>query len=143
MSKTIIISSLAEIATAAKEVVTFCGTQKKIAFYGEMGAGKTTFIKEMCRIIGSKDEANSPTYPIVNEYATEQGNRIFHIDLYRLNSEEEAFDIGIEEYIDANDAYCFIEWPQIIEDLLSDFAKINISTTATNERIIHVEKSSK
>lgn len=140
MTKTIIISSLEEVAAAAKEVLLFCETQKKIAFYGEMGAGKTTFIKELCQAVGCKDEANSPTYPIVNEYETKQGGRIFHIDLYRLDSEEEALDIGIEEYIDAPNAYCFIEWPQIIEHLLHDFATISIRTTADNQRIIQMQK---
>ncbi|MGB1205571.1 MAG: tRNA (adenosine(37)-N6)-threonylcarbamoyltransferase complex ATPase subunit type 1 TsaE [Chitinophagales bacterium] len=140
MQKKIVISSLTEVAHAAKEVLAFCGTQKKIAFYGQMGAGKTTFIKELCRVIGSKDEANSPTYPIVNEYAAKNGHSIFHIDLYRLDSEEEAFDIGIEEYIFDNNAYCFIEWPQIVEHLLSDFASINISITENNERVINIEK---
>jgi len=138
MQKNIIISSLAEVNTAAKKVLAFLGTQKKIAFYGQMGAGKTTFVKELCREIGCTDEANSPTYPIVNEYATKNGSRIFHIDLYRLESEEEALNIGIEEYIYDTDAYCFIEWPQIIEHLLDDFTTISI-TTKNNQRLVRIE----
>ena len=78
------------------------------------------------------------TYPIVNEYATKNGSRIFHIDLYRLESEEEALNIGIEEYIYDTDAYCFIEWPQIIEHLLDDFTTISI-TTKNNQRLVRIE----
>ena len=87
------------------------------AFYGEMGAGKTTLIKELCRHLSSDDNFSSPTYSIVNEYLTETGRKIYHIDLYRLNDLEEAISLGIQEYLDSGN-YVFIEWPELIAVLL-------------------------
>lgn len=83
-----------------------------------MGAGKTTLIKEVISLMGSDDETSSPTFSIVNEYETDWG-KVFHFDLYRIKSESEAFDFGIEEYLDS-DAYCFIEWPDKIQNLIPD-----------------------
>ncbi len=125
MTSEIYIESVEELPLAAQQVLEKCKNSKKFAFYGNMGAGKTTFIKQICKLLGSTDEATSPTYSLVNEYHTESGDPIFHFDLYRLESFEEALDIGIEDYL-ANNAYCFIEWPQVVEPLLSDFVRVEM-----------------
>ena len=89
------------------------------AFYGEMGSGKTTFIKELCKQLGTIDNITSPTFSIVNHYKTKFKGDIYHFDFYRIESKEEAFDLGYEEYFyDKN--YCFIEWPELIEELLPE-----------------------
>lgn len=90
-----------------------------------MGAGKTTFIKELCNALGTDDEVNSPTFAIVNEYATSQGP-IFHFDFYRIKKEEEVYDIGYEDYVYSGNL-CFMEWPELIEDMLpEDTVRVNI-----------------
>ncbi len=112
----------------AKTILHFAEGKKIFAFYAEMGAGKTTLIKELCLVLGSHDNFSSPTYSVVNEYEnTDSGSaKIYHIDLFRLKNIEEAFSIGIEEYLDGNN-YCFIEWPELIEALLpDDVVKISI-----------------
>lgn len=88
------------------------------AFYGEMGAGKTTFIRALCDVMGVKDVVNSPTFSIVNEYLT-SGSSVYHFDFYRIKSIQEAWDMGHEEYFYSG-AYCFIEWPEKIENLLPE-----------------------
>lgn len=91
------------------------------AFYSPMGTGKTTFISEVCRRLGSADEPNSPTFSIVNEYDTEKWGTVYHLDCYRLDSEEEAFDVGVEDYF-ASGRPCFVEWPEKIEGMIPDDA---------------------
>jgi tRNA threonylcarbamoyladenosine biosynthesis protein TsaE len=111
-------------------------SQKIFVFYGEMGAGKTTFIKQLCEVLGTTEALSSPTYALVNEYnaATQ---RIYHMDLYRLNDLEEALQMGIEEYLDDKEAYCFIEWPQLIETLLPlNVVKVNIVAIEDGYRVI-------
>ncbi len=111
-------------------------SQKIFVFYGEMGAGKTTFIKQLCEVLGTTEALSSPTYALVNEYnaATQ---RIFHMDLYRLNDLEEALQMGIEEYLDDKEAYCFIEWPQLIETLLPlNVVKVSIAANEDGYRVI-------
>jgi|SRR5690606_30424498 len=110
------VSSIEELPKVAQEII-FSFHHKIILFEGEMGAGKTTLIKEIISAMGSKDETSSPTFSIVNEYETSIG-KVYHFDLYRIKSEEEAMDFGIEEYLDSGD-YCFIEWPDKIENLIS------------------------
>lgn len=105
------ISSQQELSKIAGQLLNFAGEIKVFAFEAEMGAGKTTFIKELCRALGSADNFSSPTYSIVNEYSCHSG-KIYHFDLYRLKSTEELLDIGFEEYVDGKQ-YCFIEWPAI------------------------------
>ena len=90
-----------------------------IAFYGSMGAGKTTLIKDFCHRMGVTDEVNSPTFAIVNEYVTEEGEPVYHFDFYRIKKIEEAYDIGYENYFYSGHL-CLIEWPEIIEPLLPD-----------------------
>ena len=100
-----------------------------IAFYGEMGAGKTTFIKALCNKLGVTDMVSSPTFNIINEYFCENGSIIYHCDFYRIKNTEEALDIGIEEYFHTRN-FCFIEWPEKIESLLPEEAlKIKIEVT--------------
>ncbi|MEN0050273.1 MAG: tRNA (adenosine(37)-N6)-threonylcarbamoyltransferase complex ATPase subunit type 1 TsaE, partial [Bacteroidota bacterium] len=109
----IVINQLAELPRVAQQLLTYAKAKKIITFTGEMGAGKTTLIQQICQQLGVQEAVTSPTFSIVNEYTNAQEDLIFHIDLYRLKSEEEAINIGIEEYLDQAD-YCFIEWPQII-----------------------------
>ncbi len=91
------------------------------AFYGEMGAGKTTFIKALCRVLDVNDGTSSPTFGLIHEYISGEGDSIFHFDFYRIENLEEAFDIGFEEYIYSGE-YCFLEWPELIEKILPDDA---------------------
>jgi tRNA threonylcarbamoyladenosine biosynthesis protein TsaE len=111
-------------------------SQKIFVFYGEMGAGKTTFIKQLCEVLGTTEALSSPTYALVNEYNA-ASQRIFHMDLYRLNDLEEAIQMGIEEYLDDKEAYCFIEWPQLIETLLPlNVVKVSIAANEDSHRVI-------
>ena len=108
--------TLNELDSISKELL--AATDKKIfAFFATMGAGKTTLIKQLIKELGVEDNVSSPTFSLVNEYQDSNGEPIFHFDFYRIEEEEEALDIGIEEYFDT-DAYCFIEWPEMIENLL-------------------------
>ncbi len=111
-------------------------SQKIFVFYGEMGAGKTTFIKELCEALGTTEALSSPTYALVNEYKVDALS-IYHMDLYRLNSLDEAYEMGIEEYLANEHAYCFIEWPQLIETLLpANIVKVYIESEEDGKRII-------
>ena len=112
---------ITEIDKAAKAIVESIEKNKStaVAFYGKMGAGKTTLIKEIAKQLGVEDIVQSPTFAIINEYSTDQGDLIYHFDLYRLENMEQAFDIGAEEYF--NSGYlCLIEWPEIIENILPE-----------------------
>ena len=111
------INSLEEIPAVAQQIINQI-EYKLICFEGEMGAGKTTFIKEFVHLLGTDDEISSPTFSIVNEYDTEKG-KVYHFDFYRLNDEEEALDFGIEDYF-YSDAYCLMEWPSRVENLIPD-----------------------
>jgi tRNA threonylcarbamoyladenosine biosynthesis protein TsaE len=104
------------IQTIADNLISFFQPYKIFAFYGTLGAGKTTFIAALCQSLGSRNTVTSPTFSLVNEYDSEKGS-IYHFDLYRLNTMEEALDIGLEEYIYSKH-YCFIEWPQKITEIL-------------------------
>lgn len=105
-----------------------------MAFYGPMGAGKTTLIKNFCHKLGVTDEVNSPTFSIVNEYVTHEGDSVFHFDFYRINKVEEAYDIGYENYF-YGDSVCVIEWPEKIVQLLPDVhVKIEIMPSPISEQ---------
>ena len=103
-----------------------------------MGAGKTTFIKAICRVLGVESVVQSPTFGLVNEYATETGESVYHFDCYRLRNEAEATDIGIEEYFDSG-AYCFVEWPEKIPSLWpNDALRVSMTVGENEERILVV-----
>lgn len=116
------INSLDQIGATAEQFVACMKDARVFAFYGKMGAGKTTFIKAVCECMGVKEVITSPTFAIVNEYQSETtGGQIFHFDFYRIKKLEEVYDLGYEEYFYSG-AHCFIEWPELIEDLLPENA---------------------
>ena len=117
----IIIKDMEHIAEAAKQFVNAIGNHRVFAFYGHMGAGKTTFIKAICEELGVDDVVTSPTFAIVNEYTAADGTPIYHFDFYRIKKLEEVYDMGYEDYFYGN-GLCFIEWPEMMEELLPDGA---------------------
>ncbi len=136
MKEQIHITSLENLPQAAQTFLQKMEGQKKFAFYAAMGFGKTTFIKAICHQMGVEQPVASPTYGLINEYLL-KNDYIYHIDLYRLNSLEEALDIGIENYL-FDEHYCFIEWPQIIESILPEtFKKVKIQLNESDNRIIY------
>jgi tRNA threonylcarbamoyladenosine biosynthesis protein TsaE len=133
------LTTLGQLKATAHEILNTLNGQRTVLFYGEMGAGKTTLIKSLCEHLGVTDTMGSPTFPIVNEYRTDRGAPVFHIDLYRLKSLQEAHDIGIEEYLYEAGAWCFVEWPQLIEGILPDACAIlRIDTENENSRRIEL-----
>lgn len=137
---TIIINSLEEIDEAARRFVEMMDDRTVYAFYGEMGAGKTTFINALSRALGVEDDATgSPSFAIVNEYRSDTtAELIYHFDLYRLESVEEALDLGVEDYFDSG-ALCLIEWPERVEDILpDDTVKVTIKVAESGQRHITV-----
>ncbi|MBR6746564.1 MAG: tRNA (adenosine(37)-N6)-threonylcarbamoyltransferase complex ATPase subunit type 1 TsaE [Muribaculaceae bacterium] len=137
---TIIINSLEEIDEAARRFVEMMDDRTVYAFYGEMGAGKTTFINALSRALGVEDDATgSPSFAIVNEYRSDTtAELIYHFDLYRLESVEEALDLGVEDYFDSG-ALCLIEWPERVEDILpDDTVKVTIKVEESGQRHITV-----
>ena len=137
--KSLKITSLYSIEEVAKEFINLMGDDTIFAFYGKMGAGKTTFIKALCKALGVEDEVNSPTFAIVNEYRSETtAELIYHFDFYRIKKVEEVYDLGYEDYFYSG-ALCFIEWPELIEELLpEDTKKISIEENNDGERIITI-----
>ena len=130
------IKDLEHIREAARTFVDAMGDHHVFAFYGSMGAGKTTFIKAICEEMGVSDVVTSPTFAIVNEYTTDKGQRIFHFDFYRIKKLEEVYDMGYEDYF-YSDALCFIEWPELLEELLPDNAvRVNIKENADGTRTV-------
>ena len=115
----VILNSLSELPAAAVQIIEAIGDRNVLAFYGEMGVGKTTFIKAVCVALGVKETISSPTFSIVNEYLSASGRKIYHFDFYRIKDINEAFDMGYEEYL-YSDALCFIEWPEKIEAILPE-----------------------
>jgi len=113
------LSDLNALQEAAKLLLNTFPEDRIFAFYGAMGAGKTTFIKAICHELGSTDYVTSPTFALINEYTTTKGIVIYHFDFYRIKKLEEAFDLGYEDYIYSGN-YCFIEWPEMIEPLLPE-----------------------
>jgi tRNA threonylcarbamoyladenosine biosynthesis protein TsaE len=125
--------SLNQIQEVAEKVLA-SNPQKVILFNGEMGVGKTTFIKALAKQLGVLDETSSPTFSIVNEYATATQEKVYHFDVYRLNSEEEALDMGIEEYL-YSENWCFIEWAEKIPNLIpTNHSQINIMLNTDGKR---------
>ena len=134
--RSITISSLQELDTAAARFLEEAGERAVIAFSGEMGAGKTTFIQALCRKLGVSVEVNSPTFSLVNEYFTPEGNSIFHFDLYRIESQDELFDMGYEEYFFSG-SLCLIEWPEKARKLIPEDALwVHITIDENEARLI-------
>jgi tRNA threonylcarbamoyladenosine biosynthesis protein TsaE len=130
------ISSLNEINHIAGKFLEAHPADRIFAFYGQMGAGKTTFIKALCEQMHVVDYVTSPTFALVNEYRTAESKSIFHLDFYRIKNIQEAFDIGYENYFSSGE-YCFIEWPELIETLLPPITvKVNIRETENKKRVI-------
>jgi tRNA threonylcarbamoyladenosine biosynthesis protein TsaE len=130
------IKTLENIHEAAKEFEASIGKTNVLAFYGKMGAGKTTFIKALCEEFGVEDVITSPTFSIVNEYTDRDGNPIYHFDFYRIKKIEEVYDMGYEDYFDSGNL-CLLEWPELIEDLLpEDVLKITITEQEDGSRLI-------
>jgi len=129
--------SISDLAEAATILLNTFKSNTVFAFYGQMGAGKTTFIKEICKQLQVSDTVCSPTFSLVNQYNTEEGGLVFHFDFYRIKKLQEAYDIGYEDYFYSN-GICLIEWPELIEELLPlKHVKVKISVDETTEcRII-------
>ncbi|MBO4720263.1 MAG: tRNA (adenosine(37)-N6)-threonylcarbamoyltransferase complex ATPase subunit type 1 TsaE [Prevotella sp.] len=129
------IQHIEEIREAARQFVNHIGEHRVFAFYGEMGAGKTTFIKAICEELGVEDVITSPTFAIVNEYTSSDGP-IYHFDFYRIKKLEEVYDMGFEDYFYSG-ALCFIEWPELIEEVLpEDAVKVSIKEEEDGTRAI-------
>ncbi len=126
MENRFIAASTSDLPDLGKKLLEKFPESRVFAFYAPMGVGKTTFIRALCYGLGSTDNVSSPTFAIINEYQTESGNSIFHFDFYRIKKVWEAMDIGSEEYFYSGN-YCFIEWPELIEELLpEDAVKVTI-----------------
>lgn len=135
----ITIKDLASLPEAARLFIEKTSGRRIIAFYAGMGGGKTTFITEICRQLGAEDTVCSPTFTIVNEYRTADGNTICHFDFYRITKLSEAMDIGLDEYFDG-DALCLIEWPENIEELLpEETLKVRIAVNDDESRTLEFE----
>jgi tRNA threonylcarbamoyladenosine biosynthesis protein TsaE len=133
----IIVNCISELKSVALQLIQYKKNKNIICFYGEMGVGKTTFIKEICKNLLVDDNVSSPTFSIVNQYKTKENKIIYHFDFYRLENEEEAYDMGYEEYFFQNDL-CLIEWPEKIEGLIpEDIIKV-ILTKKGEQRIIEI-----
>lgn len=132
----LLIKSLSDIETVAQKFVKNMGDNTVFAFYGEMGVGKTTFIKALCRVLGVTETITSPSFAIVNEYSKEDGDPIFHFDFYRIKKIEEAYDFGYEDYFYSGHL-CFIEWPELVESLLpDDVVRVQIVLESNEQRSI-------
>ncbi len=130
--------TLEELSAVAKEIISSVNA-KTLLFYGEMGTGKTTLIKEIVKQLGVQDVAHSPTFSLVNEYLSQKGETIYHFDFYRIEQEEEAYDIGIEEYFYGNN-WCLIEWPEKVENLLPlESVVIRLTLNSDHTRTIQIK----
>lgn len=132
------INSLDTINETAQEFINQIGNRTVFAFNGKMGAGKTTFIKSICEVMGVKETVNSPTFSIVNEYEAADGRVIYHFDCYRINKIQEALDLGAEEYMYSGNL-CFIEWSENIAPILPDsLVNVNIEEVENGKREIKI-----
>ncbi|MCL4638761.1 MULTISPECIES: tRNA (adenosine(37)-N6)-threonylcarbamoyltransferase complex ATPase subunit type 1 TsaE [Olivibacter] len=133
------VNDISELPDVAKKILLFVADDRVVLFFAPMGAGKTTLIKELCKQLQVTDQAASPTFSIVNEYHSPQGN-VYHFDFYRLKEEQEALDLGYEEYFFSGN-YCFIEWPEKIPNLLpEEVVSVTIELGEKNERKIRIQK---
>ncbi len=132
----ILIKDKRHLPAAARELLKYSGDKKIFAFYGSMGAGKTTIIKAICECLGAVDIVSSPTFTIVNEYKTSVGETLFHMDFYRIKKQDEVWDFGIEEYL-TGQSYCFMEWPELVEELLPPgTVKVRITVDGNEQRTL-------
>ena len=130
------INSLDTIHEAAKDFIKGMGDGKVFAFYGKMGAGKTTFIKALCEVLGVKDVITSPTFAIINEYTDGNNNPIYHVDFYRIKKLEEVYDMGYEDYFYSGNL-CLLEWPELVEDVLPEnVIKVTIEEQPDGSRLL-------
>lgn len=133
------IDSLQSLPEAAEAIIANSGGRGVVAFFGEMGAGKTTLIREICEQLGVSDTVTSPTFALVNHYMSGNGADIYHFDFYRIEKLEEAYDLGYDEYFDSG-ALCLVEWPEKIEQLLPpETLKVNIKVTGPESRLITIQ----
>lgn len=134
--KELIVKNLKGLPAAAETLLSETKDERIFAINGKMGAGKTTFIKSLCKYLGVEEIVSSPTFALVNEYTDEQGESVFHFDFYRIKKTEEVFDIGYEEYLYSGN-YCFIEWPELIEKLLPEsYVQVDIEVMENESRLI-------
>ena len=134
----IVIKHKKYLPVAARRILEYTSGKKLLAFYGSMGAGKTTIIKAVCKILGAEDIVTSPTFTLVNEYRTTTGEVLYHIDFYRINKKEEALDLGIEEYFNSG-SYCLMEWPELIGEILPpETIIIKITVDNKEHRILEI-----
>lgn len=133
------ITDIDNIEETAREFAGLMGDDTVFAFYGKMGVGKTTFIKALCKLLGVEDEVNSPTFAIINEYHSQTtAGLIYHFDFYRIKKLEEVYDLGYEDYFYSG-AICFIEWPELVEELLPlDAKKVTITENSDGSRTITI-----
>jgi tRNA threonylcarbamoyladenosine biosynthesis protein TsaE len=137
--KELIAHNLDDIPFVAKELLEYIGNRKVVAFYAEMGSGKTTLISAVLRAMGIESLEGSPTYSLVNSYESPYYGEVMHFDVYRLNSLEEAMDAGVEELLYSG-AYCFVEWAEIVEPLLpDDVVKVRITINKQGERLVCID----
>ena len=135
MSKILFAENLEQLNSVSEQILEYTSPHKKFAFFGEMGVGKTALIKALSLRLGVTNLVSSPTFSIVNEYSIDEGDKIYHFDFYRIEDEQEAYDMGYEEYFFSN-AYCFIEWPEKIANLIEeDMVRIKMSIKGTARRI--------
>jgi tRNA threonylcarbamoyladenosine biosynthesis protein TsaE len=134
--KKVNIKDTSHLGQAAKEFLSEIGVSRLIAFYGEMGAGKTTFIKAICAELGVEEGVNSPTFTLINEYRLPDNTPVYHFDFYRINKPEEAYDIGTEEFFDSG-YLCLMEWPEKIEQILPpETLRVKISVLEDGSRSV-------
>lgn len=135
----ITVNGLGDLPEAAEEILDALDGRNVVAFFGTMGAGKTTLIREICEQLGSEDVVTSPTFALVNRYNAANGRPIFHFDFYRIERPEEAFDMGYEEYF-YSDGLCLVEWSERIEELLpDDVMKVEIEVVSPTKRHITID----
>lgn len=125
--------SESEISGLASKVLSHYSDVRVFTFEGDLGAGKTTFVKSLCQELASEDEASSPTFSLVNEYETKGGERLYHMDLYRVEAEDELLNIGFEDYIHSG-SYCFVEWPEVGASYLDSYVHVQIEILAEGYR---------
>jgi tRNA threonylcarbamoyladenosine biosynthesis protein TsaE len=138
-NKLFTIHTINELPQVAEYIANASAQHTMLCFYGEMGAGKTTLIKQITALLGVTDKVTSPTYSLVNEYSTTQNTTVYHFDFYRINGVSEAYDMGFEEYAYSGNV-CLIEWPQNIAELLPPHISISIDKTGDTSRVITISE---